>query len=64
MELIHAEDGQDAAPPSPITSTRHRPPRFVSEIEAEIGQLYLRTMDEPIPARLLTILRTHQDPAE
>lgn len=37
--------------------TRARPPRFVSEFESDIRQLYLRMMDEPIPPRLIGILR-------
>ena len=31
--------------------------RFVSEFENEIRQLYLRTIDEPIPPRLIDVLR-------
>ena len=36
---------------------RARPPRFVSEFESDIRQLYLRMMDEPVPPRLIGILR-------
>jgi len=31
--------------------------RFVSEFEKEIKQLYVRTIEEPIPPRLIGILR-------
>lgn len=37
---------------------RTRPPRIVSEFESEIRQLYLRMMDEPVPPRLIGILRS------
>ncbi|HJR22223.1 MAG TPA: hypothetical protein VJ822_11420 [Dongiaceae bacterium] len=37
---------------------RPRPPRrFVSEFENEIRQLYVRMIDEPIPSRMIEILR-------
>lgn len=36
---------------------RARPARFLSEFESDIERLYLRMMDEPVPARLLNILR-------
>jgi hypothetical protein len=36
----------------------HPPRRFVSEFEDEIRQLYVRTIDEPIPSRLIEVLRT------
>ena len=39
-------------------SPRFHRPHFAPQFEAEIGQLYLRTLDEPVPLRLLTILRT------
>jgi hypothetical protein len=38
-------------------SSRPRPPRFVTEFEDEIRQLYLRMMDEPVPGRLIGVLR-------
>jgi hypothetical protein len=34
-----------------------RIPRHVSEFEKEIRQLYLGTIDEPIPRRLMAVLR-------
>jgi hypothetical protein len=37
---------------------RPRPPRrFISEFENEIRQLYVRMIDEPIPARMIEVLR-------
>jgi hypothetical protein len=37
---------------------RPRPPRrFVSEFEDEIRQLYVRMIDEPVPPRMIEVLR-------
>jgi hypothetical protein len=55
MGLTDIDAGQAMEPPRQVA--RGRPPRFVSELETVIGQLYLRIMDEPVPARLIGILR-------
>lgn len=55
MGLIDLEGGSVAEPPPQIVRTRR--PRLVSEFEADITQLYMRMMDEPVPARLIGILR-------
>jgi hypothetical protein len=45
-------------PTSVSAGVRPRPPRrIIAEFESEIRQLYVRTIDEPIPPRLLEILR-------
>jgi hypothetical protein len=37
---------------------RPRPPRrVISEFENEIRQLYVRIIDEPIPSRMINVLR-------
>ena len=43
---------------SAIAPIHLRIPRRVSEFENEIRQLYLRTIEEPIPPRLMAVLRT------
>jgi hypothetical protein len=57
MRLIEGHDDTRLVHARP-TIVRRRPARFVAEVEAEIGQLYLGTQEEPIPLRLLTILRS------
>jgi len=57
MGLIDVEDEVAAQRPLPFTIVGRKPTRITSEIEAEIARLYLRTMEEPVPHRLLTILR-------
>jgi hypothetical protein len=57
MGLIELESGPAAEPSQQIAHTHARRPRFVSEFEDDIRQLYLQMMDEPVPARLLGILR-------
>ena len=59
MGLIDSsESGLAAAPTmSNVMRGRLRPPRFAMELEGEIRQLYLRMLDEPVPARLIGILR-------
>jgi hypothetical protein len=55
MGLIDRNGTPAAAPNSRL---RPRPPRrFASEFEREIRQLYMRTIDEPIPLRMIEILR-------
>jgi hypothetical protein len=56
MELIDRNDGS-ALMPVLKSVGRARPPRFDSEFESEIRQLYLRMMDEPVPPRMIGILR-------
>jgi hypothetical protein len=56
MGLIDRNDGS-AVMPVLKTVGRARPPRFVSDFESEIRQLYLRMMDEPVPPRMIGILR-------
>lgn len=55
MGLTDLETGPAMEPPPQIARTRR--PRFASEFETDLRQLYLRMMDEPVPARLLGILR-------
>lgn len=55
MGLIDYETRSAAAPMN--SRSRPRPSRDVSEFEGEIQQLYVRMMDEPIPSRLIGILR-------
>jgi hypothetical protein len=58
MGLINREMRSAVAPIMRGVSTRPRPPRrFVSEFENEIRQLYVRIIDEPIPPRLMDVLR-------
>lgn len=57
MELIDHNGESAAMPALEKVRTRARPPRFVLEFESDIRQLYLRMMDEPIPPRLIGILR-------
>jgi hypothetical protein len=51
------EESGLVARPTGFVPIRVRPPRFVPEFEADIKRLYLRMMEEPVPARLLGILR-------
>lgn len=55
MGLLDHESKSAAAPGS--AEIRPRPPRYVSEFESEIRQLYMRIIDEPVPPRLIGILR-------
>ena len=57
MGLIDLNDGSDLMPPVESAGVQARPSRFVSEFESEIQKLYLRMMDEPVPPRLIGILR-------
>jgi hypothetical protein len=56
MGLTDLETGSGVLPPK-IARIRSRPPFIAAEFEAEISQLYLRLMEEPVPPRLLTIVR-------
>jgi hypothetical protein len=59
MDQINGEAGRHQASAEEVgQSPRFHRPYFAPQFEAEIGQLYLQTMDEPVPPRLLTILRT------
>lgn len=59
MERSDAIAGQDEAPALQNNLTRRNSrPSFPPQLETEIGQLYLRALDEPVPNRLLTILRS------
>ena len=55
MGFIALESASAAEPPQQVAQARR--PRFVSEFEADLTQLYVRMMDEPVPARLIGILR-------
>ena len=55
MGSIDVECGLAAGPPP--QSGRTQRPRFLSEFEADLTQLYARMIDEPVPARLIGILR-------
>ena len=58
MGLIDRESRSGAAPTMTDAGIRPRPSRrLVSEFENEIRQLYMRTIDEPIPPRLIDVLR-------
>jgi hypothetical protein len=57
MGSIELESGLAVEPAQEIVRTHARRPPFVSEFEDDIRQLYLQMMDEPVPARLLGILR-------
>jgi hypothetical protein len=57
MGLIDHSGGLAVMPALKKVAARTRPPRLVSEFEGEIRQLYLRMMDEPVPPRLIGILR-------
>ena len=57
MGLIDHNSGSAVMPALENVGARARPPRFVSEFESDIRQLYLRMMDEPIPPRMIGILR-------
>src|SRR5262245_19527914 len=58
MGLLDPESGSAVAPTLASVRVRTRPPRrFVSEFENEIRQLYVRMIDEPIPPRLIGVLR-------
>ena len=58
MGFIDSEGRPAAAPNVMKVGMRPRPPRrFVSEFENEIRQLYVRMIDEPIPPRMIEVLR-------
>jgi hypothetical protein len=57
MGLMDDNGGSALMPALENVGARARPPRFVSEFESDIRQLYLRMMDEPVPPRLIGILR-------
>lgn len=57
MGLIDHNAGSALMPAVKNVGARARPPRFVAEFERDIRQLYLRMMDEPVPARMIGILR-------
>ena len=59
MGWIDRESRTTAAPSVMNAGIRPRPcRRLVSEFENEIRQLYVRTIDEPIPPRLIDVIRT------
>ena len=58
MGLIDSDTRSASMSASKGFRARTRPPRIVSEFESEIRQLYLRMMDEPVPPRLIGILRS------
>jgi hypothetical protein len=58
MGLINRESRPAAAPAVMKVGMRPRPPgRFVSEFENEIRQLYVRMIDEPVPPRMIAVVR-------
>jgi len=57
MGLANRESTSAGVPTLASAGIRPRPPRHVSEFESEIRQLYVRTIDEPVPPRLIGILR-------
>jgi hypothetical protein len=56
--LIDTQDGLTIEPLSEARHIRRRTPRLVSDVESELRRLYLRLMDEPVPTRLIAVLRT------
>jgi len=58
MEQTDANAGQQETPVRQANLTRRTSrPYFPPKLEAEIGQLYVCALDEPVPHRLLTILK-------
>jgi hypothetical protein len=58
MGFIDRESRPAAAPAMMKVGIRPRPPgRVVSEFENDIRQLYVRMIDEPIPPRMIAVLR-------
>ena len=58
MRLVDHDGRLATAPTMTKAGIRPRPPRrFVSEFENDIRQLYVRMIDEPIPPRLMGVLR-------
>lgn len=57
MGLVDLKGGAAADAPLPAVPVRKRVPCFATEFEAEIRRLHLRMMDDPVPPRLLGILR-------
>jgi hypothetical protein len=58
MEPAYIDDAPDIqARPLTVAPLRLRRPRLASEIEQVLGQLYGWVMAEPVPPRLLAILR-------
>jgi hypothetical protein len=55
--MIDRSGGSAVMPASEDAGARARPPRYISEFESDIRQLYLRMMDEPVPPRMIGILR-------
>lgn len=55
MKSFDGDDG--SASVRAVLPIHARIPRRVSEFEKEIRQLYLGTIDEPIPPRLMAVLR-------
>jgi hypothetical protein len=49
--------GEAAEVPRKVARSRSRPYLAISAFEIEIRQLYLQMLDEPVPPRLLGILR-------
>lgn len=58
MGLLDRQTWPAAVPTAMSAGIRPRPPRrIISEFENDIRQLYVRMIDEPIPPRMLEILR-------
>jgi hypothetical protein len=61
VHVMGPTDTPDGATIEPLPMAprfRGRAPCLLSELESELRRLYLRLMDEPIPARLTNVLRT------
>ena len=56
MSETNADAGQDG--PAIGAVRRAIRPQFSPQTEQQIQQLYLRMMAEPVPARILSVLRT------
>lgn len=57
MEPAYIDDVQDTQSRPAVPSLKLRRPRLAREFEAVLGQLYDWVMAEPVPPRLLAILR-------
>jgi hypothetical protein len=55
--ITDIEDASVLEPSPQMLRIRPRSSRILSEVEMELTRLYLRLLDEPVPSRLIGILR-------
>jgi len=55
--LTHMQNRAVVEPLPEVGHTRRHTARILSELEQDLTRLYLRLMDEPVPARLIDVLR-------